>query len=260
MAQRFALALGVVRLAPSLELPGQAERERRLGAFEKIQLGLVDQPHMAVFGLTQVPGRCLRGHGRQRATGGGVEQPSAQRVEGGQPLAAQQFFQLHRLTQRAIGEAAAQARRHVGNAAHALHAQHPVVDLGFDLVEALALGCLGCGGLLDQIALAIVCVGQPLGALDRVHPGQPLSGFLEMGERDFFFQQRLALRAFPSVTLDGAAHALGREAVGVVLAFDQDEAAVAAVFGVGLEHRVGGGAGAGEAVEDEGVGLGEIRQ
>lgn len=50
--------------------------------------------------------------------------------------------------------------------------------------------------------------------------------------------------------LDDAAHALGGDAVGVVFAFDQDEAPVAAVLLVERENGMGGGAAAREGVED----------
>ena len=93
-------------------------------------------------------------------------------------------------------------------------------------------------------------VGQALGLLDCGHPGQPLMGFLELGEGDFFFEQGFALRAAPGIAVDGAAHPFSGQPVSVILAFDQDEAAVATVFGVGPEHGVGGGAAAGEGVED----------
>jgi hypothetical protein len=49
-----------------------------------------------------------------------------------------------------------------------------------------------------------------------------------------------------------ALDALGSDVAGdAVVHLDQDETAVAAVFGVLLEYRVAGGAGTGEAVEDE---------
>ena len=91
--------------------------------------------------------------------------------------------------------------------------------------------------------------------LDGFYLGQPVGGFFELGEVDFFFQQHLALVADPGVAFDGAAHALGCELVGVGLAFHQNELAAATVFGVGLEHGVGGGGAAGKAVEDDGVWL-----
>ena len=74
-----------------------------------------------------------------------------------------------------------------------------------------------------------------------------------MRETEFLFQQGFALRARPGVTLDRAAHPLSGQCIGVGLAFNQDEASRAAVFGVGFVHRVSGGAGAGEGVENSRV-------
>jgi hypothetical protein len=56
--------------------------------------------------------------------------------------------------------------------------------------------------------------------------------------------------------VDDAPDALGGDGVRVVLALDQDEAPIAAVFPVLGEDGVGGGAGAGEGIEDDGVGVG----
>ena len=82
---------------------------------------------------------------------------------------------------------------------------------------------------------------------------QPGIGLLELAEGDLLFEQRLALRADPGVALDRPTHALGGQPVGVILAFNEDEAATAAVLRVGLEDGVRRGAGAGEGVEDQRV-------
>ena len=55
---------------------------------------------------------------------------------------------------------------------------------------------------------------------------------------------------------DDATDALGGDRIRVGLAFDEDEAAVAAVFSVLSEDGVGGGAGPGEGIEDDGVAVG----
>ena len=149
-----------------------------------------------------------------------------------------------RKSEGAVGELAAQAVHHLRDAFHAFHPQHAVVDLHFDPVVAFARH----RALIGQIALR-----EALARLDGFHLLQPFLGLLELGEGDLLFQQCLALRTQPGIALDGAAHPFGGEAVGIVLAFHQDEAAAAVVAGVGFQHRVGGGAGAGEGVEDEGV-------
>ena len=59
---------------------------------------------------------------------------------------------------------------------------------------------------------------------------------------------------------DDAADALGGDGVGVVLAFHEDEFAVAAVLFVEGEDGVGGGAAAGEGVENDVAGVGDDAQ
>ncbi len=55
------------------------------------------------------------------------------------------------------------------------------------------------------------------------------------------------------VALHHPFHPLGRDGLGVLLHLHQDEPAVAAVLPVQVQHGVGGGAGAGERVEDDGI-------
>ena len=56
--------------------------------------------------------------------------------------------------------------------------------------------------------------------------------------------------------LDDAPNPLGRDVVGVLLAFDNDEAPAAAVCRVLSENRVGRGTGARERIQDDGVRVG----
>ncbi len=98
-----------------------------------------------------------------------------------------------------------------------------------------------------------ITLGETLARLDGLDLSQPLIGLFELGEGDLLLEQRLLLRTHPSVALDGAAHALGGQTVGVILALDEDEAARAAVRSVGLQNGVRSGARAGEAVENKRV-------
>lgn len=74
-------------------------------------------------------------------------------------------------------------------------------------------------------------------------------GLLQFRPGELLAQQLLALIAPEGVAVDDAAHALGGERVGVVLALDEDETAVAAVAGVGIEYCMGGGTRTCEGVE-----------
>jgi len=75
------------------------------------------------------------------------------------------------------------------------------------------------------------------------------------------FAQRVeieaAARAFLArVARHDPADALGGERLGVVFHLDEDKFSVATVRPVHVQHRVGGGAGACEGVEDDGIGRG----
>ena len=86
------------------------------------------------------------------------------------------------------------------------------------------------------------CFSKALFYLDGLYFFKPLIGFFKLRKSDFFFEQSLALVARPRIALDGAAHPLGGELVGVLFTLDQNKFAVAAVFGVSFEDGVGGGA------------------
>ena len=212
---------------------------------------------MRVLRLAQVKRGRIGRWRLQRAARGRVQQPGAQRLEAGQVLPREQLLNAQRLAQRAVGELAAQAVGHLRDALFALHAQHAVFQLDVDLVKALfARGCAGGGrrGGLAQHHLGGIVRAKTFGGLDGLDLGQPLIGLLELGEVDFFFQQGLVLRALPGVAANGTAHPLGREAVGVVFTFNQDEAAVAVVTRIGLEHGMGRGAAASKAVQHDAIG------
>ncbi len=91
----------------------------------------------------------------------------------------------------------------------------------------------------------------PLLAFDMFDLAQNLRLLLgKIGPVDFGAEQFFTLGAGEIITADDTADPLGGQGIGVRLAFDQNEAAFAAVLVIGGEHGMGGSTGAGEGVEN----------
>ena len=83
-----------------------------------------------------------------------------------------------------------------------------------------------------------------------------VGGILYVGECQRFSKQLLALVALKRIALNDPAHPLRRQRVGVVLAFHQDELAVAAILAIGLKHSMSRGRRTGEAIKNYAVWIG----
>ena len=130
----------------------------------------------------------------------------------------------------------------------------------------LVVEVIACAVVLAEV-IRIAAAGRGVGLLGFHEPDVFAdflrgNGFIQAIAHQQRFAQiveaEIAARTFHGVlafaiATDHALHALGGDAVSVVHHLDKDELAVSAVGFVHVEDSMGGGAGTGEGVEDNGI-------